>query len=148
MTITIHHLNKNKKKIGIKKLDLTKYIKFGSTGNGMYFQPKKGKGFEALGEEIFDSYKEQQDLHDEAVKNKCYRYDSIDENLSDSIQNRKRDNKGKPIRIYEKDKDLYKEYNINKLWFIDDENWNKLLVYIKKSGIPYLFYFNNEWIED
>jgi hypothetical protein len=147
MKITIHHLNRNGKKIGIKEVDLTKYSKFGSTGNSVYFQPRRGKGFDVSFEDSFKHYQKEQQCNNESA-GISYHYARIDENKSDSVKNRKRDEKGKPIKIYEPIKDLYEEWNFGKWWFIDGENWDRLLQYIKDSGTPHLYYFDGQWIED
>ena len=137
--IKIHHLNKKRKKIGIKELDLTKYSKFGSTGNGLYFQPKRGKGFMVYYESEYDIYDKHQKYNDKAA-GRYFTYALIDKNLPDKPNNRKRDEKGRPIRIYEEKKDLYEECKVGKWWFIDNENWDKLLEYVKESGASHLFY--------
>ena len=149
MKINIHHLNRDRVKIGIKELDLTKYVKFGSTGSGIYFQPKKGRGFAVSGEREFNIYEDLQRQNDEAA-GRHFAYAKIDENLPGGAKNRKRDSKGKPIRVYEVAKDIYEESGMAKWWFIDDDNWNKLLEYVKLSGTPHLYYdlVGEKWEEE
>jgi len=146
MKIKIHHLNKDGKKIGIKELDINKYSKIGRTGQGLFFQPKKGKGFEASGYWIFEDIQKLQKDNDKAVEKKYYTYARINENESDSLKNRKRDEKGKPIRIYEKPENLYKEYGVSKWWFIDTDEWDKTIALAKINNIPILYYDMGEWI--
>ena len=149
MKIKIHHLNRNKEKIGIKEIDLTKYQKIGATGSGIAFKPKKGKTIEAYFESNFkDWYLRNQEINEDGVKNKTYHYDLIDKNLSNTPKNRKRDNKGRPIRIFTEYEDIYKEYNVEKWWFFDDETWTLIKKYLKKNNIKFWTYYGDEWIDD
>lgn len=148
MNIQIYHLSKDQKRIGIKELDLTRYIKIGTTGTGLAFKPKRGKVIEAYFENIFyDWYlREQEYLNENAGR--TYHYDLIDKNLPDKPSNRKRDEKGRPIKIYTQWEDLYKKYNVAKWWFVEDNTFDTVRKFIKDNNMIFYDYINNEWIED
>jgi hypothetical protein len=148
MTITIYHLNRNGEKIGSKEIDLSKYEKIGATGNGLAFKPKRGKIIEAYFNNVFyDWYKRDQEMLEESA-GRTYHYDLIDKNLPDRPNNRKRDKKGRPIRIFTEYEDLYKKYNVAKWWFIDKNSWDMVKNYLKEHNMTFWDYYNNEWRDD
>lgn len=146
MKIKIHRLNRDKKRVYFKELDLTKFRKIASTGNGLALQKPRGGIIEIFLEECFDHwYVESQRHNNEAVKYKRFSYKKIKKSDSDSIKNRVRDQKGKPVRIYEKKKDLYTEYKVKDWLFIGDKEWDKHIQYIKDNGITHYDYYNDEF---
>lgn len=148
MKINIYHLNRNGEKIGKKNLDLSKYEKIGTTGNGLAFKPKRGKTIEVYFKNIFyDWYLRDQEYINESA-GKTYHYDLIDKNLPDKPNNRKRDEKGRPIRIFTEWEDLYIKYNIGKWWFMDDDVFDIVRKFIKDSNMTFWDYYNNEWRDD
>jgi len=148
MKIQIYHLSRDQKRIGIKELDLTRYTKIGTTGNGLAFKPKRGKVISVYFENIFYEWylREQEYLNKDAGR--TYHYDLIDKNLPDKPSNRKRDKRGRPIKIYTQWEDLYKKYNVAKWWFVSDDTFDIVRNFIKDNDMVFYDYIDNKWIED
>jgi len=143
LVFKIYNLNRNKRPIKIKKIDINKFEKIGTTGSGLALKYKKGKTIYIKLEYLFDEfYIKAQKQNNEDVKNKLYSYVKIDKNKSDHPKNRVRDSKGKPIKNYVKPIDCYVENGINKMRFISNEDFEKVYEKAKELGILY------EWFED
>lgn len=139
--IEIYKLTKDRKKVKSKQLDLTKFEKIGTTGDGLALKYNKGKTIYVFTENNFDRMLERQEYNKKLVENRCYSYARIDENKSSSKQNTKRDDKGRPIKIYEELRDFHSE--IKHLDYVNDATFNEIYNYAKAQNKLYEFY--NEW---
>ena len=144
MKIKTYKLNRNREKINIKELDLTKFERIGTTGNGLGFKYKKGKTIFVSFESSFDLMLEMQKQNDEAVEKRYFRYARINENESSSKQNTLRDAKGKPIRIYEEPIDYYLQFK--HLRYISEDDFYIVREYWEKEDI-FMECYGNEWSE-
>lgn len=150
MKIKIHKFNRDRKEIGIKELDLTKFEKIAPTGHGLALKYKKGRIIELFGEYVFDDwYIKDQEMNRESAQSCSYSYIPIDKNKPADIKNRLRDEKGRPIKEYTKLKDLYVEYKVSTWNFIDDTEWEKYQEFIKDNpSVDYEHYesLNREFL--
>jgi hypothetical protein len=135
--IEIYKLTKDRKKVRIKQLDLTKFEKIGTTGDGLALKYEKGKTIYIFTENNFDRMLERQEYNRKLVENQCYSYARIDENKSSSKQNTKRDEKGRPIKIYEELIDYHSE--IKHLDYVNDTTFNEIYNYAKAQNKLYLW---------
>lgn len=133
MIFKTYKLNKQRKQIQIKELDTDKFERIGTTGSGYALKYNKGKTIYLSGEWTFDEMLKTQNMNDKAVENRHFSYARINENESSSKQNTLRDEKGRPIRIYETPKDYYLE--IKHLRYINEEDMSKLWDEAHKRGI-------------
>jgi len=133
MILNTYKLNRQRKQIQIKEIDTDKFERIGTTGSGYALKYNKGKTIYLFGEWYFDNMLEEQRRNNEAVEHKCFSYARINENESSSKQNTKRDEKGRPIRIYVQPKDCYLE--INHLRYIAKEDMLLLWDEAKKRDI-------------
>lgn len=134
MKIKIHKFNRDRKKIDIRELDLNKFEKIAPTGHGLALKYKKGRIIELFGEYAFDDwYIRDQKMNRESAKSSSYSYIPIDKNRPADIENRLRDEKGRPIKEYTKLKDLYIDYKVSTWNFIDDIEWEKYQEFIKDN---------------
>ncbi len=141
MTFTTFRLNRDRKKIEVKELNLDSFEKIGLTGGGLALKYKRGKTIILEMEENFNFILELQRQNDEAVKNRQYCYARIDETKSSSKQNTLRDAKGKPIKKYTEPEDCYLKF---KHWrYISDEDFEK--IYKENKG-KLLDYYDGDFI--
>jgi len=133
MIIQTYKLNKKRERIGIKEIDLSKFEKIGNTGSGFALKYKKGKSVFVYDENIFEWYERMQEDNDRAVKNKSFHYKKINENELPYKQNRARDEKGRPIRVYEEPVDCF-IYVKNKS-FIDELTFSRIWKYASDRNI-------------
>jgi len=82
MKIQTYRLNRNREKIDIKDLDLNKFERIGTTGDGLGFKYKRGKSIFVSLEHQFELIKEMQEQNDNAVKKRYFSYAKINENES------------------------------------------------------------------
>lgn len=133
--IEIYKLTKDRKKVKSNCLDLTKIEKIGTTGDGLALKYIKGKTIYLFTENNFDRMLERQEYNRKLVESRCYSYARIDENKSSSKQNTKRDEKGRPIKIYEVLKDYHSE--IKHLDYVSDTTFNEIYNYAKTQNKLY-----------
>ena len=107
MKLMTYKLDRNRKKIDIKEFDFNKFERFAATGWGFALKYVKGKTIFFTGEWLFDEMLKRQKQNNEAVANRYFSYARIDENQNSSKQNTLRDNKGRPVRIYEEKEDCF-----------------------------------------
>jgi len=142
MIFTTYSLNRDKKKIKIKEMDINRFEKIGATGSGLALKYKKGKIIYLKMEYWFDEfYINAQKRNEESVKKRYYSYVKIDKDKPDHPKNRVRDNKGRPIKNYTKPIDYYIEHEVMKVKFISDDDFYKVYDKAEKLGIFY------EWFE-
>lgn len=148
MKIKIHKFNRDRKEIGIRELDLTKFEKIAPTGHGLALKYKKGKTIQIFGEYIFDDwYTRDQKMNQESANSSSYSYIPIDKSKPADIKNRLRDEKGRPIKKYRELKDLYVEYKVSTWNFIDDIEWEKYEKFIKNNPSVNYDYYNEEFLK-
>lgn len=141
--IEIYKLTRDRKKVKSKQLDLTKFEKIGTTGDGLALKYEKGKTIYVFTENNFDRMLERQEYNRKLVESRCYSYARIDENKSSSKQNTKRDEKGRPIKIYEELKDYHSE--IKHLDYVNDTTFNEIYNYAKAQNKLYEWHDFNGW---
>jgi hypothetical protein len=130
--IEIYKLTKDRKKIKSKQLDLTKFEKISTTSVGLSLKYEKGKTIYVFTESNFDRMLERQEQNKKAVETCCFSYARIDENKSSSKQNTKRDEKGRPIKIYEELRNCHLE--IKHLDYISDTTFDEIYEYAKTQN--------------
>ena len=88
------------------------------------------------GEWLFDEMLKRQKQNNEAVANRYFSYARIDENQNSSKQNTLRDNKGRPVRIYEEKEDCFLQ--IKSYRYL--ENYEKIYNEAKRAGKLFEWY--------
>ncbi len=136
-----YKLNRKKEKINIKNIDITKIKKIGLNGHGLVLKFKSNGRIKIINSrEIFETlYIQSQQENDESVKARSYyiQQDKNGKNLKDE--------RGKCIHVYTKKEDCF--LNVKKLWFIDDEDFEKIYEYGKIHNILF-YYFDNNFLEN
>jgi len=141
MIFETYHLKKDRKKFKIRQIDINKFEKIATTGSGLALKYKKGKIIYLESEYLFDEYYiKPQKMNDEAVKCRYYSYIAIDKNKPCSPKNRVRDSKGKPIKNYVKPIDCYIENKVNKMKFINHNDFDRIYNKAKELNILYEWY--------
>jgi hypothetical protein len=135
MKIATYKLSRERKRVAIKELDTDNYIKMGTTGDGLALKPRRGKAVILSLEYVFEMMLERQQQSDESVKRGTYSYVKIDKNKGESIQNRLRDEKGRPVKKYSEPEDCYAQ--IKHLRYIDEGDFDRLFKEKKHELVDY-----------